>query len=142
MKHTRKIKRGGNGGFSVQFAGKEANGTRRNRKNTLMPPTVTIRKKGLFTLLMTDPDAPAGNWLHWLVVNIPDGAVQKGKIITSYAPPTPPSGVHRYYISLYKQESPIDMTVSERAAFDNSFFENIYGLTKIGEKMIRVANST
>jgi len=71
-------------------------------------------------LVVEDPDAPAGLWVHWVVYNIPPtlgrlpqgisrtgrlagGAVQgqgsNGRI--GYAGPCPPAGTHRYYFRLY-----------------------------------------
>lgn len=66
-------------------------------------------------LVVDDPDAPAGTWVHWVVWNIlpgtkeipensvPGGAVQGrndfGK--QRYGGPCPPSGTHRYYFKLY-----------------------------------------
>ncbi len=68
-----------------------------------------------FALIMDDPDAPRGTWVHWLVCNIPpqtreipratipQGALQVkndfGKC--DYGGPAPPSGVHRYFFKLY-----------------------------------------
>jgi Raf kinase inhibitor-like YbhB/YbcL family protein len=66
-------------------------------------------------LIVDDPDAPAGNWVHWVVWGIdpaareiaedsvPRNAVQ-GKNDwkrNSYGGPCPPSGVHRYFFKLY-----------------------------------------
>ncbi len=66
-------------------------------------------------LIVDDPDAPAGMWVHWVVWNIdptirdigensvPTGAVQ-GKNDwrrNSYGGPCPPSGAHRYFFKLY-----------------------------------------
>lgn len=73
-----------------------------------------------FALIMDDPDAPAGTWVHWVAFNIPasarglaealppgetlpDGGVQgrnsSGNI--GYNGPCPPSGTHRYFFKLY-----------------------------------------
>jgi len=68
-----------------------------------------------FALIVDDPDAPAGTWVHWVVWNIdpatreiaaaavPKGAVQGvndfGK--KAYGGPCPPSGSHRYFFKLY-----------------------------------------
>lgn len=73
-----------------------------------------------FALLMEDPDAPVGTWVHWIVFNIPassrglaeavpssaafsDGSMQGknsgGNI--GYNGPCPPSGTHRYFFRLY-----------------------------------------
>ncbi|KAA0895471.1 YbhB/YbcL family Raf kinase inhibitor-like protein [Oryzomonas rubra] len=66
-------------------------------------------------LVMDDPDAPMGDWVHWVVWNIPPQtreipehglppqAVQ-GKNDwhrNSYGGPCPPSGIHRYFFRVY-----------------------------------------
>ncbi len=137
-KQTRKQK--GGQALSVKFAGRNANGTRRNQANMKRPPTVSFQGRGLFTLLMWDPDAPASSWLHWLLVNIPDGSLDLGDTLVSYAPPSPPSGEHRYYVSLYKQESRISPSVpNSRGNFNVEGFAAENRLTLLGQKMIRVA---
>ena len=63
-------------------------------------------------LIVDDPDAPAGTWLHWLVWNIPatgrigehevpgvEGINDFGK--HSYGGPCPPSGTHRYFFRVF-----------------------------------------
>lgn len=66
-------------------------------------------------LIVDDPDAPMGIWVHWIVWNIspkiqkieensvPDGAVEGktnfGK--PGFGGPCPPSGVHHYHFKLY-----------------------------------------
>ncbi len=66
-------------------------------------------------LVVDDPDAPGGTWVHWLVWNIapsvssidedsvPTGAIQGMNDFKkhSYGGPCPPSGVHRYFFKLY-----------------------------------------
>jgi Raf kinase inhibitor-like YbhB/YbcL family protein len=73
-----------------------------------------------FTLIMDDPDAPFGTWVHWLLFNIPastrdlpeafpsDAALPDGSMSgksssnkTGYGGPCPPSGTHRYFFKLY-----------------------------------------
>jgi Raf kinase inhibitor-like YbhB/YbcL family protein len=64
------------------------------------------------TLIVEDPDAPGGTWLHWLVYNVPpvrrivedqvpgdQGLNDFGRI--SYGGPCPPSGLHRYCFKVY-----------------------------------------
>lgn len=74
-------------------------------------------------LVVDDPDAPVGTWVHWLVWNIPprtaeiaEGTVPAGAVegVTSfgkagYGGPCPPSGQHRYFFKLYAldQQLPI-----------------------------------
>lgn len=76
-----------------------------------------------FALICEDPDAPAGNWIHWVVYNIPgdqreldegipiDPELLNGTIQGSnswgdigYRGPAPPSGKHRYFFTLYALE--------------------------------------
>ena len=67
-------------------------------------------------ILVDDPDAPGGTFLHWLVTGIdgsatslrkaadlPEGAiaVKNGKGDADYAGPCPPSGRHRYRFNVY-----------------------------------------
>lgn len=65
-------------------------------------------------LIMDDPDAPSGSFVHWVVWNIPTGTVRiergsepegiqgrTGFGGRGYGGPCPPSGTHRYYFRLY-----------------------------------------
>ncbi|MFO7820953.1 MAG: YbhB/YbcL family Raf kinase inhibitor-like protein [Lentisphaeria bacterium] len=71
-------------------------------------------------LIVDDPDAPAGTWVHWVVYNIPTAMtelpenfppVEKAKNgLTQgmndfkkigYGGPCPPSGTHRYFFKVY-----------------------------------------
>jgi Raf kinase inhibitor-like YbhB/YbcL family protein len=67
-----------------------------------------------FVFICDDPDAPAGNFRHLIVVNIPvetdkieDIETLEGDFLLNsggernYFPPCPPSGAHRYVFSLY-----------------------------------------
>lgn len=72
-------------------------------------------------LLCHDPDAPVGDWTHWLVTDIPvkttgiprGGPLPAGaKEVTNhfgyshYGGPCPPSGTHRYFFVLYALKGP------------------------------------
>ena len=66
-------------------------------------------------LIMDDPDAPRGTWVHWTMWNIPadtkkipEHSLPRGGVegITSfgkagYGGPCPHSGTHRYFFKLY-----------------------------------------
>ncbi len=66
-------------------------------------------------LIVDDPDAPAGTWVHWVLWNIgpatkeisenavPPGALQGINDFRKhdYGGPCPPSGTHRYFFKLY-----------------------------------------
>lgn len=74
-----------------------------------------------FALIMDDPDAPMGTWVHWVVYNIPAAVSQLGEGFErqttlpdgtkqgitdfgrmGYGGPCPPPGKpHRYYFKLY-----------------------------------------
>ncbi|XP_074598184.1 protein D3-like [Brevipalpus obovatus] len=73
----------------------------------------------LYTLCMTDPDAPSRQnpkyreWHHWLVVNIPAGsppAINMGRVLSEYVGSGPPKGTgnHRYVYLVYQQPGPIE----------------------------------
>ena len=65
-------------------------------------------------LICDDPDAPVGNWDHWIAFNtpastkeIPKGTEPQGTLGKNswgrigYGGPCPPSGIHRYFFKLY-----------------------------------------
>ncbi len=66
-----------------------------------------------FALIMDDPDAPAGTWVHWVLFNLPAQTHQLAEKATQgvqgrnswgrlgYGGPCPPSGTHRYFFRLY-----------------------------------------
>ncbi len=79
------------------------------------PPSGT----SYYTLLVSDPDAPAGNWIHWNVTYIPgnitaldEGVPAKAELpngikqgkntwgTIGYRGPCPPGGTHRYFFVL------------------------------------------
>ena len=74
-------------------------------------------------LIMDDPDAPGGIWVHWVVWNIdpktreivensvPRGAKQGVNDFrkTPYGGPCPPSGTHRYFFKLYVLDVLLDL---------------------------------
>jgi Raf kinase inhibitor-like YbhB/YbcL family protein len=81
-----------------------------------------------YVLICEDPDAPVGNWVHWVVYNIPDkvnsfeegvpgdstleccanqGTNSWGSI--GYGGPAPPSGTHRYFFRLYALDTMLDL---------------------------------
>jgi hypothetical protein len=76
-----------------------------------------------FALIMDDPDAPAGTWVHWVVWNLPATAdtVAEGSLPDAavegrnswgrnrYNGPSPPSGTHRYFFKLYALDTTLDL---------------------------------
>lgn len=75
-------------------------------------------------LIVDDPDAPAGTWVHWVVVNLEPrtlGIEEDRKPSTgieglnsfgnrNYGGPCPPSGTHRYFFKLYALDTLLDVT--------------------------------
>ena len=125
----------------MQFQGKEARGNLRARSETLTQPIVSWSSVPgkLYTVLMWDPDAPQASWLHLLVVNTPSANLSKGQTLLSYTPPSPPSGTHRYFVTVYEQQQKLSMSSpEERGNFDVNDFVLKHQLVKIGEKMIQV----
>jgi Raf kinase inhibitor-like YbhB/YbcL family protein len=82
-----------------------------------------------FALIMDDPDAPAGTWVHWVLYNLPaniqelpedvekqeqlsNGALQGRNDFrkTGYGGPCPPAGKpHRYFFKLYALDANLDL---------------------------------
>ena len=51
----------------------------------------------LYSIVMYDPDAVNGDYIHFMDINIPNGNITNGQIILSYKGPSPPpkTGIHR-----------------------------------------------
>lgn len=79
-------------------------------------------------VIMDDPDAPRGTWIHWVLYNIPaatselpenvapaDSLPGGGSQGTSsfrrvgYGGPCPPGGSHRYFFKLYALDNQLDL---------------------------------
>ena len=92
-------------------------------------------------LIVDDPDAPGGLFIHWLVWGIdpktteiaengvPPNAVQgkNGFGKTGYGGPCPPSGTHRYYFRVYALDVAQVQVGSTRADLDRAMQGHIIG---------------
>jgi len=90
-------------------------------------------------LIVEDPDAPAGTWLHWLVWNIPvthsiredevpgeQGMNDFGK--RAYGGPCPPSGTHRYHFKVYALDDLLQLpSGTRRPAVEAAMRDHIVG---------------
>ncbi len=77
-----------------------------------------------FALIVDDPDAPMGTWVHWVLFNIPastrslsenidTSTISVGKNSSGnlrYDGPCPPSGTHRYFFKLYALDSALSLS--------------------------------
>ena len=75
-------------------------------------------------LIMDDPDAPAGLWVHWIIWNIdpqtsgikedstPTKSIvgQNTRGINQYGGPCPPDREHRYFFKLYALDTKLSLT--------------------------------
>jgi hypothetical protein len=76
-----------------------------------------------FVLIADDPDAPNGDWVHWVLYNIPadtHSIAENSSVGTEgnnswpklgYGGPCPPSGVHRYFFKLYALDTTLALNV-------------------------------
>ncbi len=145
----RRKRRSGGGGPNIDiffnFGSKPkavSEGERLLKSIVATQPTVTFQsiQNDKHTLIMWDPDAPEPSYLHWLVTNIPGSDISKGQVAMNYAGPTPPSGTHRYYIGVYRQDTePLDQLGDlKRSGWNNEEFISKYNLTPIGQTYFTV----
>ncbi|KRZ77503.1 Dedicator of cytokinesis protein 1 [Trichinella papuae] len=89
----------------------------------------------LYTMVMTDPDAPSRQnpkfreWHHWLVANIPGCEINKGEVLSDYIGSGPPqgTGLHRYVFLVYQQKS--NLTDKEHGHLTNRSGNNRGGFS-------------
>lgn len=86
-----------------------------------------------FVLIVDDPDAPAGTWVHWVLYDIPAGlrmlpqgaarevsseaegingaswGVETFQRVGYYGPCPPPGKPHRYFFKLYALDAPLGL---------------------------------
>jgi len=77
-------------------------------------------KSASLALIMDDPDAPGGTFVHWVVYDMPvmpsieedsvpgiQGANDFQRV--DYGGPCPPGGTHRYYFKLYALDRKLEL---------------------------------
>ena len=80
-------------------------------------------KARCLVLIVDDPDAPIGTWVHWVVWNIPlrrridENSVPGVQGLNdfrkhSYGGPCPPSGTHRYFFKVYALDAKLDLSIN------------------------------
>lgn len=97
-------------------------------------------------LIVDDPDAPGGTWVHWTIWNIDtvtkeipenscpqnafEGMTDSGR--PGYSGPCPPYGTHRYFFKLFALDTTLDIGVSSRVAeIEHKMEENIVAKAQI-----------
>ena len=106
------------------------------KNNEFIPPQFTCSGKDInpaliieyipegaksLSVIMDDPDAPAGTWVHWVVFDIPAvGRIEENSVpgkqgINSgggrdYSGPCPPSGTHRYFFKVYALDKMLNLS--------------------------------
>jgi len=81
-----------------------------------------VEEKALYTIVMTDPDAPSREkpewreWVHWAVCNVPasdlkQGDLSNGEVMIEYVGSGPPekTGLHRYFLIASRQKDSIQV---------------------------------
>jgi Raf kinase inhibitor-like YbhB/YbcL family protein len=129
--------------------------------NTMIPATYTCdgddiappltiegvpEKARSLALIVDDPDAPAGTWVHWVVwnmepktVEITEGSVPPGAQqgmndfrTREYGGPCPPSGTHRYFFKLYALDSLLNLEKgATKAALEHAMKGHILAQAQI-----------
>lgn len=96
------------------------------RKQNLSPPldiTGVPPKAKCLALIVDDPDAPVGTWVHWLLADIgptiksiPEGSTPPSAVrgkndfgTLNWGGPAPPSGTHRYFFRLYALDAELHL---------------------------------
>jgi len=97
------------------------------------PPLIienVLKEARSLALIVDDPDAPVGLWVHWVMWNIdpkikeikenyvPKGAIQGINDFrkNNYGGPCPPSGTHRYFFKLYALDTTLNISPNSTKA--------------------------
>jgi len=108
-------------------------------------------KTASFALILDDPDAPMGTWVHWVMWNIPatarslDENVPKAAALPNgarqgtndfsrvgYGGPCPPSGTHRYVFTLYALDTTLNLpSETTKALLEDTMRGHILGQGKL-----------
>ncbi len=81
-------------------------------------------------LIVDDPDAPVGTWVHWVVWNIGSGiaGIKENSVPENgvqgindfrkheYGGPCPPWGQHRYFFKLYALDTVLNISTDSKKA--------------------------
>jgi len=90
-------------------------------------------------LIVDDPDAPMGTWVHWVIFNIDsktirieENSLPKGGMegMTNfgnrgYGGPCPPQGVHRYFFKLYALDTVLNLNNFDKEELESAMQNHI-----------------
>jgi len=118
--------------------------------NDISPPLAwsdVPKETKSFALIMDDPDAPVGNWDHWILFNLPASTTSLDESATlpantavlknswgkrEYGGPCPPSGTHHYVFKLYALDAMLDpQTIANKAQLVQAIQEHLLAETKL-----------
>ena len=116
-----------------------------NINPTLIINNVPNGTKGM-AIIVDDPDAFMGSWIHWLIWNIPAntsrisaGSAPLGSIEgingfgnNKYEGPCPPKGTHRYLFKLFALDTPLNLDKnSKKADLENAMKGHVLDQTEL-----------
>jgi len=92
-------------------------------------------------VILNDPDAPNGGFVHWVMYNIPVTSTlikentapgkqgKNGKKENKYTGPCPPSGTHHYHFMVYALDTELSIEEAEtdKAALEKAMSGHILG---------------
>lgn len=102
-------------------------------------------------LVMDDPDAPSGTFVHWVFYNLPpevemiSEGVQPDDIASlggangsngrgqaGYTGPCPPSGEHRYFFKLYALDTALELpSIPTKAVLEAAMMDHVLGQAQL-----------
>jgi Raf kinase inhibitor-like YbhB/YbcL family protein len=87
-------------------------------------PSLTIenipKESKSLSIIVEDPDAPVGTWVHWVIWNIPvTGRIKENQAPgvqgindfrkNNYGGPCPPNGTHRYFFKVFALDTVLEL---------------------------------
>jgi Raf kinase inhibitor-like YbhB/YbcL family protein len=111
----------------------------------LLIEDVPAKAKSL-ALIVDDPDAPGGTWVHWVLWNISPGTgeIREGTVpagalqglndfrVNEYRGPCPPSGTHRYFFKVYAMDAALNISQnSTKTGVEKAMRGHIIGQAQI-----------
>jgi Raf kinase inhibitor-like YbhB/YbcL family protein len=111
------------------------------------PLTITgVSKKTIsLVLIVDDPDAPTGTFVHWLVWAIEPSTMEMGDSLprgmiegensigqNGYFAPCPPTGTHHYHFKLYALDNKLELTgASNKSELEKAMMGHVVDQTEL-----------